>query len=140
MEIAKWVLWQNKDFIVTTPKNPHISPEEGCHIIIYPVKKMEKAWGNPELAKKAFELATNISKIIIEEKIADWTNIQNNQNWDFLPGGKLHFHIHIYGRKRSGKTWTQPVQIPKAPNTFKNNPLSESERKILERKLKEVLG
>jgi diadenosine tetraphosphate (Ap4A) HIT family hydrolase len=136
----EWILWQNNEFVVITPKNPHIGPEEGCHIIILTKKKMGKSWDNPELAGKTFELATKISKIIIEEKIADWANIQNNQNWGLLPGGKLNFHIHIYGRKKSGKTWTQSITLPKLPNTFKNEPLPEKEREILRKRLKESFG
>jgi diadenosine tetraphosphate (Ap4A) HIT family hydrolase len=136
---ADWILWENKDFVVKTLKNPHISLEEGCHIVIFTKEKLEKSWDNPELACKGFELAIKVSKIVVDEKIADWVNIQNNQNWGLLPGGKLFFHIHIYGRRKSGKTWSQPVEIPKLPNTFKNKPMSERERKILTAKFKENL-
>lgn len=29
-----------------------------------------------------------------------------------------HLHLHIYGRRKGGKTWAQPVDMPKAPGTF----------------------
>jgi diadenosine tetraphosphate (Ap4A) HIT family hydrolase len=135
-----WILGENKNFIIKTPKNPHISPREGCHIVIYTKDKMEKSWDDPKLAGKAFELAAKISKVLVEEKIADWVNIQNNQNWDLLPGDKLEFHINIYGRRKSGKTWGQPVELPKSPGTFKNEPMSQKEREILARRLKEILS
>ena len=135
----EWLLWQNKEFIVTTPENPHVSPEEGCHIIVLTKKKLEKPWDDPKLSGRTFELAARVSKIVIGERIADWVNIQNNQNWGLLPRGRLNFHIHIYGRKKSGKTWGQSITLPKLPNTFRNEPLSQKERERLKTKLKESL-
>jgi diadenosine tetraphosphate (Ap4A) HIT family hydrolase len=135
-----WVLWENENFVIKTPKNPHISPEEGCHVKVYTKQRIERSWDNPELAGKVFELAVKVSKVIIEEKIADWVNIQNNQNWSSLPGGEPEFHIHIYGRRKSGKTWCQPVELPKLPGTFKNEPMSQVDREILIKKLKEILS
>ena len=126
-----WVLWEDEGFIITTPKNPHISPEEGCHIKINPKISMEKSWDDPVLAGKTFEFAAKASKIIVQEKIADWVNIQNNGNWGLLPNRKLNFHIHIYGRKKSGKTWIKPVKLPELPNTFRNKPMSFEERERL---------
>ena len=61
----EWLLWQNKEFVVTTPKNPHISLEEGCHIIVLTKKKVEKSWDDPKLSGRTFELAARISKIVI---------------------------------------------------------------------------
>jgi diadenosine tetraphosphate (Ap4A) HIT family hydrolase len=134
-----WILWQDKRFVVATPKNPHIVPDEGCHIKVYPKKKIDKSWDNPKLAGETFELASRVSKIIVQEKIADWINIQNNGNWGLLPGRKLNFHIHVYGRKKKGKTWGKPVKLPELPETFKNAPLSKREREILKIKFNELL-
>ncbi len=55
-----WVLWEDEGYIITTPKNPHISPEEGCHIKINPKNSMEKSWDDPVLAGKTFEFAVSL--------------------------------------------------------------------------------
>ncbi|KON28153.1 hypothetical protein AC481_02635 [miscellaneous Crenarchaeota group archaeon SMTZ-80] len=135
-----WILWEDKKFKVSTPENPHIGPDEGCHIKISPKEKIEKSWDDPELAGETFELATRVSKVVIQEKLADWINIQNNGNWGLLPGRKLNFHIHVYGRKKEGKTWGKPIKLPELPDTFKNKPLSEKDREILKIRFKELLG
>jgi len=135
----EFALWKNEKFIVTTLRNPHIPKSEGCHLVIRPLRELKRAWDDSKLCGEAFELASRISKVLIDEKIVDWTNLQNNQNWGLLPGGKLFFHVHIYGRKKSGKTWGQPVEIPKNPGTFKNEPMAERDIQKLITKFKEVL-
>ena len=123
----EFVLWKNDKFIVTTLRNPHLPKSEGCHIIIRSIREVKRAWNDPKLCGEAFELASRIAKVLIDEKIVDWVNLQNNQNWGLLHGGNLFFHVHIYGRKKSGKTWGQPVEIPKAPGTFKNEPMAKKD-------------
>jgi adenylate cyclase class IV/diadenosine tetraphosphate (Ap4A) HIT family hydrolase len=135
----EWILWKNNKFMVNTPENPHLSPEEGCHIVIRPVELIEKAWDNPKLCGEAFELASKVAKIIIDERIADWCNLQYNNNWGLLQGEKLRFHVHVYGRKKTSKNWGQPVELPKFPKTFKNKPLSKDEKERLIIKFKEIL-
>ncbi len=134
----EFVLWKNDKFVLSTPKNPHLPKSEGCHLIIRPTKNLEKAWDNSKLCGEAFELASKIAKILIDEKIVDWVNLQYNDNWGLLKG-KLSFHVHIYGRKKSGKTWMQPVELPKLPGTFINEPMSKNDIEKLTAKLKEIL-
>jgi diadenosine tetraphosphate (Ap4A) HIT family hydrolase len=57
-----------------------------------------------------------------------------------LPGAVPHLHVHIYGRRRGGKTWAQPVDLPKAPGQFGFAPLSEPDRARLAIALTEALG
>jgi diadenosine tetraphosphate (Ap4A) HIT family hydrolase len=57
-----------------------------------------------------------------------------------LPGGSPHLHVHISARRRGGKTWAQPVDLPKAPGAFGFEPLSEAERTRLADALTETLG
>ncbi len=78
--------------------------------------------------------------LIVEKlKIVEWANLQYNGNWGLLPGNTTVFHIQIYGRKKTGKTWAQPVQLPNAPGTYKNKPLTEDERKLLSDAFKKYL-
>jgi len=121
---TKIVLWRNTRFIIVTPKNPHLPESEGCHIIVFPVKHVEKGWEALDLAGETFKLALQVAKILVDEKIVDWANLQYNDNWRGAKTGKAWFHLHVYGRKRSGTTWGQPVVLPKTPKSFKNKPLS----------------
>ena len=133
------VLWKNDIFLVTAPDNPHLPREEGCHLIIHPNKPLERAWDNPRLVGEAFELASKVAGILVAEKIVDWINLQCNGNWGLLKGATPWFHIHVYGRKSSGKTWGQPVELPKLPNTYHNEPMSEQDIKRLVSKFRDNL-
>ena len=66
-------------------------------------------------------------------------NVQANGNWALLPGGSPHLHVHIYARRRSGKTRAQPVDLPKPPGAFGFAPLAEADRVRLADALTESL-
>lgn len=134
-----FVLWKNDKFIVTTPLNPHLPKDEGCHLVIRPVKPFEKAWDYPKFTGETFELASKIVKILIDEGIVDWANLQCNGNWGLLKGVTPWFHVHIYGRKKSGKTWGQPVELPKLPNTYNNESMSKRDIQRLAAKFQGTL-
>ena len=136
----KFELWSDKDFSISTPSNPHITKEEGIHLKITTKKETANAWEDPVLCGKAFTFAAKVADIIVEKlKIVQWANLQYNGNWGLLPGNKPYFHIHIYGRKKTGKTWAQPVILPKLPETFNNEPLTEEERSDLSAAFKKYL-
>ena len=65
-----------------------------------------------------------------ELQLAPWFNLQANGNWGLLPGNSPRFHVHIYARRR-GKTWGMPVQLPFAPRTYHNKPITKEERENL---------
>ncbi len=136
----RFELWSDGEFSITTSSNPHIPKEEGIHLRIFAKKELTKGWDDPELCGKAFVLAAKVADIIVEKlKIVEWANLQYNGNWGLLPGYTPLFHIHVYGRKKTGKTWAQPVQLPKAPGTYNNEPLTEKERKVLSDAFKKYL-
>ena len=116
------VLWQNDEFIVRTPLNPHVPYKEGAHIVVAPKIEFENAWQNIEVATRAFELATKACKIMEDLHIAPWFNIQANGNWGLLPGATPFFHIHVYGRNK-GPNWGKPIVLPEAPKTYSNEPM-----------------
>ena len=39
-----WVLWEDARFAVTTTANPHLPPEEGCHLLVLPRQAPPHAW------------------------------------------------------------------------------------------------
>ena len=131
----KWPLWSNEKFEIFTPANPHISPEEGLHVVVYPKTNIPFAWTDPELCAEIFRIAAKVAQIMEELKLAPWFNLQANGNWGLLPGNTPKFHVHVYAR-RKGKTWGMPVQLPSTPKTYQNKPMTEDERKNLSEALK----
>ena len=125
-----FTLWENDDFEVVTPKNPHQPYAEGLHVIVSPKKSIEGAWDDSELAAQAFKLAVEACSIMKKHKFAPWFNIQANGNWGLLPGNKPFFHVHILGRNRT-TTWGKPIVLPEAPGTYSNEPMPEKDRKAL---------
>jgi len=139
MEEEKWVLWSNEKFEIFTLTNPHLSPEEGLHIVVWPKTNVSSAWADPDLCAEAFKIATKVSQVMEELKLAPWFNLQANGNWGLLPGSVPRFHVHVYAR-RKGKTWAMPVQLPFAPGTYHNEPMAEIERESLSEALKRKLN
>lgn len=135
-----WTLWQDARFVVSTPANPHVPPEEGCHLQVWPRQAPAHAWADPALTGAAFELAARVSRVLERLGLVDWVNLQANGNWGLLPGATPRLHVHIYGRRRGGQTWGEPVDLPKAPGQFGFSPLSEADRERLTGALAETLG
>ncbi len=127
-----FVLWENDDFIVKTPFNPHVPYNEGLHIIVAPKSDIEAAWQDPAISGRAFELASRVSAIIKNIGLAPWLNIQANGNWGLLPDSTPFFHLHIYGRNKT-HSWGRPIILPELPGAYKNDPMPEDDRdKVIE--------
>jgi diadenosine tetraphosphate (Ap4A) HIT family hydrolase len=135
-----WTLWEDARFAVSTTANPHLPPEEGCHLLVWPKDPPPHAWADPAVTAATFELAARVSQVLERLGLVDWVNLQANGNWGLLPGSKSHLHVHIYGRRRGGKTWAQPVELPKAPGQFGFAPLSETDRNRIAAALAEALS
>jgi diadenosine tetraphosphate (Ap4A) HIT family hydrolase len=135
-----WTLWEDAAFIVVTTANPHVSPIEGCHVMVQPKNPPPHAWADPAVTAETMALTARVCQVMERLGLADWFNIQANGNWGLLPGGTPHFHVHIYGRRKGGKTWAQPVDLPKAPGAFGFEPLDASERGRLATALSEALS
>lgn len=127
---SNFLLWENDNFVIKTPFNPHTSYEEGLHLIVTTKAEQKTAWENPSVSGQAFELAARASKIIEEVGLAPWVNIQANGNWGLLPNAELFFHIHIYGRNKT-ENWAKPIILPQLPGTFENEPMPEANRLVL---------
>jgi len=135
-----WTLWEDARFVVTTTDNPHLPPDEGCHLLVWPKDAPPHAWADPPLTAATFELAARVSQVLERLGLVDWVNLQANGNWGLLPGATPKLHVHIYGRRRGGTTWAQPVDLPKAPARFGFAPLSEADRDRIRTTLTETLG
>jgi len=125
-----FLLWENSEFEVVTPKNPHVPYVQGLHIIVAPKREVPNAWTNITLSADTFGLAAQVCQILEKIQFAPWFNIQANGNWGLLPGGKPFFHVHIYGRNKTD-TWGKPITLPMLPKTYQNEPMPESDRNTL---------
>ena len=125
-----FLLWENDEFIIKTPFNPHVPYSEGLHLVINPKKEIKTAWDDSQVAAKAFGLASQACKIMEELEMAPWFNIQANGNFGLLPGATPFFHLHVYGRNKTS-TWAKPITLPTAPKTYKNDPMPENDRQKL---------
>jgi hypothetical protein len=57
--------------VVTTPGNPHLPPEEGCHLLIWPKDALPHAWADPALTPAIFELTTRVSQVLERLELVD---------------------------------------------------------------------
>jgi len=96
-----YILWENDSFIISTPHNLHIAYSEGLHVIVSPKRDIPNAWEDVDLAADTFRLTTQACKIMKEQGLAPWFNIQANGNWDLLPEKIPSFHVHILGRNKT---------------------------------------
>jgi diadenosine tetraphosphate (Ap4A) HIT family hydrolase len=127
MKSNNYLLWDNDEFSIKTPDNPHLPYSEGLHIMLAPKAKLENAWENPEITGKVFELAAKACKLIEELELSPWFNIQANGNWGLLPEGRKFFHVHIYGRNKTDN-WGKPINLPELPEIYHNEPMPEADR------------
>jgi diadenosine tetraphosphate (Ap4A) HIT family hydrolase len=135
----QWTLWEDARFKVWTTSNPHLPPEEGCHLLVAPKDPPAHAWADPAVTAATFGLTARVCQVLERLGLIDWANLQANGNWGLLPGGKPHLHVHIYGRRKGGTTWAQPVDLPKSPGAFGFAPLSEDDRARIGAALAEAL-
>src|SRR4051795_9589791 len=124
----QWTLWEDARFVVWTTSNPHLPPEEGCHLLVAPKDPPPHAWADPSVTADTFALAARVCQVLERLGLVDWVNLQANGNWGLLPGGAPHLHVHIYGRRKGGKTWAHPVVLPPSPGGFGFAPLSADDR------------
>jgi diadenosine tetraphosphate (Ap4A) HIT family hydrolase len=123
-----FLLWEDAEFVIKTPFNPHIPYHEGLHLVVAPQREdMTSAWQDPAFAAMAFKLAAQACRTMDDAGVAPWFNIQANGNWGLLPGSSPFFHIHIYGRNKT-ESWGKPLVLPEAPKTYHNDPMPEPDR------------
>jgi len=132
-------LWEDDDFIVCTPYNPHLPYSEGPTLVVKTKQDVANAWQDPQLSGRAFELAAKTCEIMESLRFAPWFNIQANGNWGLLPNATPFFHIYIYGRNKTA-SWGKPIILPVAPKTYQNDPMPETDRAKLIDAFKATLG
>jgi hypothetical protein len=74
--VESWTLWEDARFAVSTTANPHLPPEEGCHLLVLPKQSPPHAWADPALTAACFELAARVSQVLERLGLVDWVNLQ----------------------------------------------------------------
>ncbi len=120
-------IYQTENFIIERVlKTPHISREDGGHIIIRPKTDVsDRTKLTPELATELMRLtmvAGEAMTTALNRRGIDIgrINYQDNGNWSvFKPGGP-HLHIHLYGRAKSAKIqkWGDACHFPHVETGF----------------------
>ena len=119
-------IYQTNNFLVFTLKKPHISREDGGHIVIAPT---EKVLDRTQLsARKAIELmrltmivGEAMARVLNEHGVdVGRVNYQDNGNWGVLKPEGPNLHVHLYGRAKSAKIqkWGESCNFPKPETGF----------------------
>ena len=117
-------IYETKNFSVETVEHPHVSREEGGHIVIEPkVRISDRTQLSPELAIELMRLTMIVGEAMttaLNRRGVDIgrINYQDNGNWSvFKPEGP-RLHIHLYGRAKSAviQKYGDAISAPK-PNT-----------------------
>ena len=146
---TKITVWQDSDFIVTTPSIPHISKADGGHLIVSPIKKTSSITelDDRELLKM-MKIVGSCQKALIqvlgEQEIEiPFTNNQDNGNWAVHKNLPKSLHIHIYGRAKNSikQVFGQAIYAPDPHSTFydNNQPLSDQDIEKIKQILETVI-
>ena len=103
-------IYEIDNFIAFVPNKPHVSREDGGHIVIGSTKKKyaSRLDFSPSEAKEVMRITMIVSEAMINgmkkrginiEKI----NYQENGNWSYLNEKEPKFHIHLYGRTKNSE-------------------------------------
>lgn len=130
-------LYRTKYFIVSTVEHPHISREEGGHIVIAPITPIvDRTHLSPEQAIECMRLTCIVGEAMTSGLARQGIflgriNYQDNGNWGIGTPEGPHFHIQLYGRavgatiQKFGEAPTFPRPSTGFYDTFK--PLTEGD-------------
>lgn len=130
-------IYETDNYIVFVPKRPHVSREDGEHLVIRPKKHYISRIDLPiPLAKEAMMLTMLIGEAMTNglKKTGieiGRLNIQDNGNWAYLRGEEFSFHIHIYGRVLNSniQKYGEALYFPDPRTDFYDNfkPLNDND-------------
>lgn len=138
MDVA-WQIYESKHTKIALPKRPHVTREDGGHLVVYPKRRVKEIY---ELDKDELLdcfLTVSILSAAMKDVLAkndiiiENFNIQDNGNWSFLKNEELALHIHIYGRTKANKyqKFGEALYLPYAEDNPKfydrNLPIEDGE-------------
>ncbi|MFZ4648733.1 MAG: HIT family protein [Patescibacteria group bacterium] len=140
---------QTENFIVFAVEKPHVSREDGGHIMIVPkVKISDRTELEPKLAVEVIRLTMIVGEAMTTAMNSRGVDIgrinyQDNGNWSvFKPEGP-YFHIHLYGRAKSAKInkWGDACFFPQRSTGFYDNfiPFNEDDIEEIRKEIKVIM-
>lgn len=144
MELEYIKVYETDNFKVEAFQRPHVSREEGGHLVI---KSKEKYFSsrmdlNVSEAKEVMRLsmlaAESLKRAMTNRNIPIIRiNFMEAGNWAAKQDNPFYFHIHIYGRTENAKkqVWPEAVQLPDRSTGFYDDfvPLNEGDIKELKK-------
>lgn len=114
------IVYETKYFKVFTPLMPHITRSDGGHLVIDPKRRiLDRTEMSQEEAIDCVRLTMAVGEAlssVLNKKGIDIgrINYQDNSNWSVNNPEGPHFHIHVYGRAKSGVTqkWGEALNFP----------------------------
>lgn len=115
------LVFDSRNFEIVAPEHPHVSRNDGGHLIINPKTPVEdRTRLSRELAIELMKLtmvAGEAMKTVLTRRGIDIgrINYQDNGNW------RHELHVHLYGRARGAtiQTYGHPLAIPPTPQSFR---------------------
>lgn len=96
---ARRVLLELGPSLLVLPSNPHVSPDEGGHLVCIPRRhQANRLTFTPDEAVSLHYLSVFAARILQTVCGAAWWNFQENGNWTLPDVDEVHAHIHVYGR------------------------------------------
>lgn len=118
------LILETEHFTILTPELPHISREDGGHLIINPkVTVADRTLLDRERAIELMKLtmvAGEAMKTVLTQRGVDVgrINYQDNGNW------RAELHVHLYGRARGAtlQTFGHFLKLPPTAQAFRAQP------------------
>ena len=134
------ILFETEHCQIAIPQRPHVSREEGGHMVIFPKRAVAERFEQTEeeaidMLLTSMRLGQAMTEVLCEAGIDIRTiNYQDNGNWSFLRGeDKPSLHLHLYGRvpNTAYQTFGESLHFPDPndqPEFYDRNvPLTEED-------------
>ena len=143
-------LFSTDNFVLVTPKHPHVTRVDGGHLTINPkVKVVDRTKLSPKLATELmkFTLVVGVAFAVAMKKRGvplERINYQDNGNWALHTKQGPHLHIHIYGRAKKPvyQVSGEALYFPNQENSYYKHtePLNGGDLRQLKVEIKKVLA
>lgn len=139
---AALISWTAASLVL--PNEPHLSPQDGGHLIVVPTRHVgRRREFELDEVLAVHKLAVLAAGALEEVGWADWINFQENGNWSVDSAAGVHAHLHVYGRSRGSTThpFGEPLMLPtRAGLAERPVPLlTKEERRVLSDAISKLL-
>jgi len=143
------IILETQNFIVKVPEQPHVTRNDGGHIVIFSKKKIkDRTELQPKEAAELMRLTIIVGKAMQkglkkENVNIERINYQENGNWQNSNNKQHSMHIHLYGRTKTAKIqkFGQALYLPLPFTGFYNNnkPLKKEDIRAIKKEVQKIL-